>query len=205
MSGFQTSRPNSIVAMAKQHGSVLRGYGPPVPQAGVTGDLYADVLTFQLFEKREINGLDPWGHYLFVIPALYRNTLKWFGASAPSNTIGIIGDYFMQWAGYDDYGMMPKIWGPKQWTGWPENGDGPDVIITNPGVYPLGLLDEGPVRVDKMPNQLIAVGLLSEYIIPLVVTANPGEPVSQTGVQSSGQLVLVALNALYTAADEHAL
>lgn len=206
MSGFDTSRPG-IVAMAKQHGSVLRGFGPPVPQAGVVGDLYIDVLTWQLFEKRNINGLDDWGHYLFITPPLYRNSLKWFGPSAPANTLGVPGDYFLQWAGYDNYGMQPTIWGPKLWTGWPENGDGPGTVIAYAmnGIYPLGLADEGPVFADMMLNQLIAAGIFDEYIIPMTVTANPGDPVLQLGTQSSGQLVLVAMNALYTAQDEHAL
>lgn len=206
MSGFDTSRPG-IVAMAKQHGSVLRGFGPPVPQAGVVGDLYIDVLTWQLFEKRNINGLDDWGHYLFITPPLYRNSLKWFGPSAPNQTLGVPGDYFLQWAGYDNYGMQPTIWGPKLWTGWPENGDGPGTVIAYAmnGVYRLGLADEGSVLVDMMLNQLIATGIFDEYIIPIIVTANPGDPVLQLGTQSSGQLVLVAMNALYTAQDEHAL
>lgn len=206
MSGFDTSRPG-IVAMAKQHGSVLRGFGPPVPQAGVVGDLYIDVLTWQLFEKRNINGLDDWGHYLFITPPLYRNSLKWFGPSAPNQTLGVPGDYFLQWAGYDNYGMQPTIWGPKLWTGWPENGDGPGTVIAYAmnGVYRLGLADEGSVLADMMLNQLIATGIFDEYIIPIIVTANPGDPVLQLGTQSSGQLVLVAMNALYTAQDEHAL
>jgi hypothetical protein len=208
MSGFDTARgASSIVAMAKQFGSILRGYGPPVPQAGVVGDLYTDVMTWQLFEKRNVNGLDDWGHYLFVIPPLYTNSLKWFGAGAPSNDLGVPGDYFLQWAGYDNYGMQPTIWGPKLWTGWPEVGDGPGTVIANqhPGVYPIGLLDEGPVRVDMKPNQLIAVGIFDEYIIPFPVTANPGDPVGQLGVKSSGNLVVVTINPLYTAEDEHAL
>ena len=207
MSGFDTSRPG-IIAMAKQHGSILRGFGPPVPQAGVVGDLYIDVLsTWQLFEKREINGLDDWGHFLWTIPPLYRNSLKWFGPSGPGNTLGVPGDYFLQWAGYDNYGMNPTIWGPKLWTGWPENGDGPGTVIAyqKDGVYPLGLADEGPVKVDVALNQLIAVGIFDEYVIPFTVTANSGDPVLQLGTQSSGQLVIVAINPLYTAEDEHAL
>lgn len=206
MSGFDTSRPG-IVAMAKQHGSILRGYGPPVPQAGVVGDLYINVLTWDLHEKREINGLDDWGHFLFVLPPLYHYALKWFGASAPDNTLGVPGDYFLQWAGYDNYGMQPTIWGPKLWTGWPENGDGPGTVIADQktGVYPLGLADEGLVKTDMMLNQLIAIGIFDEYIIPLKVTANPGDPVLQLGTQGSGQLVIVPINALYTAEDEHAI
>lgn len=103
----------------KQLGSVLRGFGPPVLQAGVVGDLYLDQTTWQLFNKRSTNRLDPWGHYLFVVPALYRATLKWFSSAAPSNDIGVDGDYFMLWGGYPNYGMQPAIFGPKAAGAWP--------------------------------------------------------------------------------------
>jgi hypothetical protein len=206
MSGFSTSRSGTDNT-AKQYGSILRGYGPPVPQAGVVGDLYVDTLTFQFFEKRKTNGLDPWGHYLFTIPSIYQNSLKWFGPSTPSNIIGLPGDYFLQWAGYDNYGMQLTIWGPKLWSGWPESGtsSGAGLNITNIGVYQLGLLDEGPVLTDTMLSQLIATGLADEYIVPLSVTANVNEPVIQLGLQSSGQLVIGTINPLYTAEDEHVL
>ncbi len=206
MSGFDTSRPG-IVTMAKQFGSVLRGDGPPVPQAGVTGDLYLDRLTWQLFEKRNINGLDDWGHYLWVMPSAFRSGLKWFGTSAPDDSIGVVGDYFLQWAGFDNYGMQPTIWGPKLWTGWPENGDGGTTGIASGHneVHRLGAADEGTDVVDKMLNQLIAVGVFDEYVIPFNVTANPGDPVLQLGVTGSGTLVIVTINPLYTAEDEHAV
>jgi hypothetical protein len=205
MSGFDTSRPG-IVAMAKQFGSILRGYGPPVPQAGVVGDLYIDNLTSRLFEKRDINGLDDWGHYLFIVPPLYTIGLKWFGAGAPSNDLGVPGDYFIQWAGYDNYGMQPTLWGPKLWTGWPEVGDGPGTkIINDTGILQIGLADEGSKLADTMPKQLIAVGIFDEYIIPFPITADPNDPVAQLGVKSSGNLVVVELNPLYTALDEHSL
>lgn len=205
MSGFSTSRFSGIDNIAKQHGSMLRGWGPPVPKAGVAGDLYIDNLTFQLFEKRGVSGLDDWGHYLFVVPSPYGNNLKWFGPNGPGNTIGISGDYFLQWAGYNNYGMQLMIWGPKSVVGWPENGVGPSTGITEVGVHQIGLVDEGPVLADKMPTQLIAVGLFDEYIIPLSVTANPGDFVSPIGLPNSGTLVLVTLNPLYTAEDEHAI
>lgn len=206
MSGFCTSR-FGLDNIAKQYGSILRGFGPPVPKAGVLGDLYIDNLTFQLFEKRGVDGLDDWGHYLFVVPSTYRNSLKWFGPSRPSNTIGVPGDYFLQWAGYDNYGMQLSIFGPKLIIGWPENGDGGNggLIITVANVFPLGLVDEGPSLIDKMLTQLIAVGLLDEYIIPLSVTANPGEAVQPIGLPNTGTLVITALNPLYTVEDEHAL
>jgi hypothetical protein len=203
MSGFDTGMAGtSIPFMAKQFGPILRGFGPPVPQAGVVGDLYIDNLTFQMFEKREINGLDDWGHYLFIIPSPYTTTLKWFGPNGPNNNIGIVGDYFLQWAGYPNYGMQPLIWGPKTWTGWPENGDGPGTIISGSDVLPIGLLSEGAPLTDTQLTQLIAEGLLSEYIIPFPVTANSGDPVLELGLQSSGTLVTVTINSIYTAEDE---
>jgi hypothetical protein len=208
MSGFDTARASSGTTFrSKQFGSILRGFGPPVPQAGVDGDLYIDTLNWQLFEKRREDGVDDWGHYLFVVPSIYRNSLKWFGSAAPDNSIGVAGDYFMQWAGFPNYGMQPIIWGPKTWVGWPENGDGPGTIIASgfPGIYPLGLADEGPVLTDVQLTQLLAEGLLDEYVIPIPVTANPGDPVSQLGLQNSGQQINVSINALYTVEDEHAL
>jgi hypothetical protein len=208
MSGFDTSRASSgTFFQAKQFGSILRGYGPPVPQAGVVGDMYIDVMSWQLFEKRDVNGLDDWGHYLFVVPAMYRSSLNWYGPSAPSNALGVSGDYFIQWAGYPNYGMQPMIWGPKGWVGWPENGDGSDTVIASghPEVHQLGMTDEGPDKVDMDLTRLIALGLFDEYVIPVVVTANPGDPVLQLGTQSSGQLVTVIINSMYTAEDEHAI
>lgn len=206
MSGFDTSRPDSsAVFMAKQFGSILRGYGPPVPQAGVVGDLYIDVLAWRIYEKREINGLDDWGHYLFDVPPLYRYGLKWFGPGRPDNAMGVPGDYFMHWAGYDDYGMMPVIWGPKLWEGWPENGDGGITVIAPgaTGILQLGVLDEGPTKTDLMLNQLIATGILDEHIIPFPITANPGDPINQIGMISGGSLLILSLNYLYTAEDDH--
>ena len=208
MSGFDTSRTSSgNIFRSKQFGSILRGYGPPVPQAGMNGDLYIDVLSWNLFERRAGDTVDDWGHFLFNVPGAYRTSLNWFGASAPSNSIGVMGDYFLQWAGFPNYGMNPIIWGPRTWTGWPENGDGPGTIIAigHDEVHQLGLADEGPDLVDMTPNQLIAVGLFDEYIIPVPVTANPGDPVLQLGMQSSGTLVVLTINTLYTATDDHEL
>ncbi len=203
MSGFDTGEGNTgIIFRGKQHGSILRGFGNPVPQAGVTGDIYIDNVTFHLFEKRQVEGLDDWGHYLFSVPTLYQTRLKWFGASPPSAQIGIVGDYFMQWAGYPNYGMQPIIWGPKTFTDWPENGNGPGTIISGTTILPIGLLSEGTPLTDTQLTQLIAEGLLSEYIIPVPVTANSGDPILELGLQSSGSLIPVSINSLYTAEDE---
>jgi hypothetical protein len=208
MSGFSNSR-SAIDNVSKQYGSILRGYGPPVPKTGVIGDLYIDNLTFQLFEKRSTGKLDDWGHYLFIVPPTYRNTLKWFGPSRPHNTVGISGDHFLMWAGYDNYGMQLSIFGPKIIVGWPENGDGAGPNggpqITETGVHQLGVENEGPYLTDMTLTKLTAVGISDEYIIPIVVTANPGEAVAPIGVPNTGHLVLLAINPLYTAEDEHAI
>lgn len=123
MSGFDNGTlQGGIFFQTKQFGSVLRGFGPPVPQAGVVGDLYIDVQTFQLFNKRAVDAsgdVDPWGHYLFVVPPTYQTRLKWFSAYPPTNDIGINGDYFLQWGGFPNYGMQPSIYGPKAAGAWP--------------------------------------------------------------------------------------
>lgn len=125
MSGFDNgSLQGGIFAQTKQFGSILRGFGPPVPQAGAVGDLYIDVQTFQLFNKRSTDAsadVDPWGRYLFIIPATYQAQLKWFTSSAPTNDIGINGDYALLWGGYPNYGLQPLIFGPKAAGAWPAN------------------------------------------------------------------------------------
>lgn len=123
MSGFDNGTLQSgIFAQTKQFGSVLRGFGPPVPQAGVVGDLYIDVQSFQIFYKRSTDSgsaVDPWGHYLFVVPVTYQTRLKWFVPSAPTNDIGTNGDYCLLWGGYPNYGLQPSIFGPKAAGAWP--------------------------------------------------------------------------------------
>lgn len=120
MSGFDNGTvQGGVFAQAKQLGSLLRGAGPPVPQMGVIGDLYLDILTWQLFNKRASKNVDPWGHYLFIVPLTYRATLKWFSDVAPTNDIGVNGDYFMLWGGFANYGLQPSIFGPKAAGAWP--------------------------------------------------------------------------------------
>lgn len=212
MSGFDNGTlQGGIFFQTKQFGSILRGFGPPVPQAGVVGDVYIDVQTWNLFEKRSAaagDELDPWGHYLFVVPALYRATLKWFSTSAPADDIGVAGDYCLLWGGYTNYGLQPSIFGPKQATSWPENGVGANTSIAAAGagtVLQVGLVDEGAALPDSNSTQLIAVGLLDEYILAVPVTANAGDPVLQLGLQSGPAQVTVTLNPLYTAQDEHSV
>lgn len=123
MSGFDNGTLQSgIYFQTKQFGSILRGFGPPVPQAGVVGDLYVDAQTLQLFNKRTTDAgadVDPWGHYLFVVPVTYRATMKWFVPSVPTNDIGVDGDYALLWGGFPNYGMQPMIFGPKAAGAWP--------------------------------------------------------------------------------------
>lgn len=192
---------------AKQFGSILRGFGPPVPQAGVVGDLYIDVQTWNLYAKRSPDSggdVDPWGHFLFVVPLAYRTTLKWFSSYAPTNDIGVTGDYCLLWGGWSNYGMQPSIYGPKQAAGWPENGEGPNVPVVNAGVViPVGLTGEGATVTDSSSTQLIATGMTSEVI--LAVPALGIGSVEQLGLQSGPANVAVTLNPLYTAEDQHAV
>jgi hypothetical protein len=209
MGGFDNgTSQGGVFFQAKQFGAILRGFGPPVPQAGVVGDVYVDVQTWQLFNKRTPNDVDPWGHYLFVVPLAYRTALKWFSSSAPGDDVGVANDYCLLWAGWSNYGMQPSIYGPKQATSWPENGNGPDTTIAALGagtVLPVGLVDEGAALADSPSTQLIVVGLADEYILPIPVSAVAGATVSQLGLQSGPAAVTVAINPLYTADDEHAI
>lgn len=107
-----------VFAQTKQFGSVLRGNGPPVLGAGVLGDLYLDIQTWQLFNRRSAD-MDPWGHYLFIVPPTYRATLKWFSSYPPQANIGVDGDYCLLWGGYPNYGAQPSIYGPKAAGAWP--------------------------------------------------------------------------------------
>ena len=84
---------SGVQAQTKQFGPILRGLGPPAPQAGVVGDLYVDTQTFFLYGKRESEGTDPWGHYLFQVPAAYQSGLKWFSSYLPGADVGVAGDY----------------------------------------------------------------------------------------------------------------
>jgi hypothetical protein len=209
MSGFDNgSMQGGVFFQAKQFGAIMRGLGPPVPQAGVVGDVYIDTQTWQLFNKRATNDIDPWGHYLFVVPATYRTALKWFSSAAPGDDVGAVNDYCLAWAGWANYGMQPSIYGPKQAAGWPENGDGPDTSIAALGagtVLPVGLTGEGAAIPDSPSTQLIVAGLVDEYILPIPVPAGAGSPVQQLGLQSTPASVAVAINPLYTATDEHAI
>ncbi len=125
MSGFDNgSLQGGISAQVKQIGSILRGFGPPTPQAGVIGDLYIDVQQFFLYAKRSTDAggdVDPWGHYLFQIPAAQQAQLKWFSPYPPTNDIGVNGDYALLWGGFPNYGLQPSIFGPKAAGAWPAN------------------------------------------------------------------------------------
>lgn len=122
MSGFDNgTQQQGVFAQAKQFGAILRGLGPPVPQAGVMGDVYIDEQTFQLFAKRTAGSADPWGNYLFAVADTYQAGLKWFMSSAPVDDIGADGDYALLWGGYPNYGLQPSIYGPKAAGVWPSS------------------------------------------------------------------------------------
>lgn len=207
MSGFDNgSLQGGIFFQTKQFGSILRGFGPPVPQAGVVGDLYIDVQMWFLYEKRASNDTDPWGNYLFQIPTTYRSSLKWFTSGSPTGDIGVTGDYCLLWGGYTNYGLQPSIFGPKLSNGWPESGDGGTQPVAAAGattVLPVGLSDEGATLPYSTSTQLIVVGLSDEYILAVPVSINSGDPVIQQGLQSGPANVVVNINPLYASANQH--
>lgn len=167
--------------------------------------------TWNLYNKRSAaagDDIDPWGHYLFVVPVTYRTTLKWFTSSLPTADIGVAGDYCMLWGGFTNYGMQPSIFGPKQASDWPENGNGPSVPIapaTALTVLPVGLSDEGATLNMSSSTQLIAIGLTSEVIFPLPVNVAANASVQQLGLQSGPAQITVTINSLYTAEDQHGI
>lgn len=209
MSGFDNgTAQQGVFAQAKQFGSILRGFGPPVPGAGVTGDLYIDTQTWFLYEKREAEGTDPWGHYLLPVPALYQASLKWFSASLPTNDFGVNGDYCLLWSGFNNYGLQPSICGPNTGGYWPESGDGPDLLL-DPAyagyTLPAGVSDEGAPVAFSNSWQLIVAGVDTEYILSIPISQLPNTDAIQRGVQSTPVNIAVPLNPLYTATDSHAV
>ena len=134
MSGFDNGTlQGGIFAQTKQFGAVLRGNGPPSPQAGVVGDLYIDAQTSFMYARRADGKTDPWGHYLYAVPAPYAATLRWFSTVRPSDNVGVNGDYCLIWGGYPNYGMYPSILGPKAAGAWPENPV--DVVVVPNPLY----------------------------------------------------------------------
>jgi hypothetical protein len=208
--GFDNGTAQSgVYFQAKQFGSILRGLGPPVPQGGLLGDLYLDTQTWELFGKRSNDAggdVDPWGHYLFVVPIAYRTQLKWFSTSLPDDSIGISGDYCLNWAGYGNYGLQPSIYGPKNaGNTWSESGNGPNTALVSASVFPLGLSDEGSQTAYSTSTQLIVAGLVDEYVLATPVANTVGTAVGELGLQSIPIPVSVTVNPLYTAEDEHAI
>lgn len=212
MPGFDNgTTQGGVYSQVKQFGSILRGSGPPVPQAGVVGDLYADTTAWQLYTKRSNDAggsVDPWGHYLFGIPATYQPQLKWFGTSLPDDSIGVPGDYCLLWGAFGNYGLTPAaVYGPKTaGNTWPQSGNGPNTTLSVGGfVFPLGLTDEGLQSAYSNSTQLIVVGLLDEYVLPTPVSNVVGTVIGELGLQSLPASVAVTLNFLYTAEDSHSL
>jgi hypothetical protein len=124
MSGFDNgTTQGGVYFQANQMASILRGSGPPVPQAGIIGSLYIDTAAWFLYTKRSNDAggsVDPWGHYLFAVPSTYQAQLKWFGTFPPTNDIGVNGDYYLLWAGFGNYGLSPvSIYGPMSGGVWP--------------------------------------------------------------------------------------
>lgn len=209
MAGFDNgTAQGGVFAQAKQFGSILRGSGPPLPAAGVVGDLYIDTQAWFLYEKRSAEATDPWGHYLFAVPAQYQSGLNWFSSSLPANNFGVNGDYCLLWAGFNNYGLQPSICGPNTNGCWPESGDGLDLLLNPTYVgysLPAGELDEGAPIAFSNSWQLIVAGLDTEYVLPIPVLQMTGTSVIERGLQSASAVVDLALNPLYTSEDEHAI
>lgn len=124
MAGFDNgTTQGGVYAQANQMASIMRGSGPPVPQSGVVGSLYIDIVAWVLYTKRSNDSggdVDPWGHYVFAVPATYQPQLKWFGTMPPTNDIGVNGDYYLLWGAFGNYGLNPlSIYGPKAAGAWP--------------------------------------------------------------------------------------
>lgn len=209
MSGFdQGTVQGGIFAQTKQFGSILRGSGPPVPGAGVQGDLYIDVQTWFLYEKRSAEGTDPWGHYLFAVPAQYQSGLNWFSSSLPTNNFGANGDFCLLWAGFNNYGLQPSFCGPNVNGYWPESGDGPDLLLdpTNADyAIPAGLSGEGALIAFSNSWQLVVDGLDTEYVLSIPVPQVTGASLLERGLQCAPVVTAVVLNPLYAAEDSHAI
>ncbi len=202
------SAQHGIFFQAKQFGSILRGSGLPVPQAGVVGDLYIDVQTWFLYEKRSSEATDPWGDYLFAVPVAYQSGLKWFSSSLPTNDFGVNGDHCLLWGGFNNYGLQPSICGPKADGCWPESGDGPDTTLDPTYAsysLPAGFSDEGTPIVFSNSWQLVVAGLDTEYILSIPVSQLPNTSVLERGLSAAPLVVPVVLNPLYTAENEHAV
>lgn len=210
MGGFDNgSLWGGIRAQTKQLGPILRGLGPPAPQAGVIGDLYIDTQTFFLYGKRAAEETDPWGHYLFQVPAAYRDTLKWFSSAMPDGNIGVAGDYCLLWGGYNNYGVEPLVYGPRAASGWPESGNGPDLLLDSAYAgyeLPVGLSDEGSPIAFSASSQLVVAGLSDEYILAIPVAQIANSLVTDDGLLSTPiPMPGVVINPLYTAIDGHAV
>jgi len=207
MGGFDNGTiQGGVFAQAKQFGAILRGFGPPAPQAGVVGDVYIDVQTWLLYAKRETQGSDPWGDWLFQVPAMYRSTLKWFSASLPANDVGVDDDYCLLWCGFDNYGVEPSVFGPKVDGCWPESGTGPTLLLDV--LYagyelPVGLDDEGTPTAYSSSTQLIVAGLSDEYVLAIPVLQTANQPVDELGLLSLPPGMDVEINPLYPAIDVH--
>lgn len=209
MSGFDNGTLSGVRAQAKQFGSILRGLGPPAPQAGVLGDMYMDTQTFFLYAKRDSESTDPWGYYLFQVPEAYQDSLKWFSPSLPSGSVGTAGDYCLLWGGFNNYGMQPSVYGPKDASGWPESGDGPALLLD--AAYagyalPAGLSDEGAPVAFSASSQLVVAGLTDEYILAIPIAQTANTPSDDVGLASlPAYMVGAVLNPLYSATDTHAV
>lgn len=170
MAGFDNGTlQGGVFFQAKQFGSVLRGFGPPVPQAGVVGDLYIDVQTFNLYEKRSTDATDPWGNFIFVVPSAQQAQLKWFVPSAPTNDIGVNGDYALLWAGFPNYGLQPLIFGPKAAGAWPTSPAAVAVSL-NPLYTAENSVNVGATNIVSGEQNNVSIAAATGLTVPATAT-----------------------------------
>lgn len=190
MAGFDNGTlQQGVYAQALQMASITRGGGPPVPQSGVVGSLYIDTVAWVLYTKRSNDSggdVDPWGHYVFAVPATYQPQLKWFGTQPPTADIGVNGDYYLLWGAFGNYGLNPvSIYGPKAAGAWP----------ATPAYKPGGVAPSGGA---------FRIGDIAGFVFstpPTSGVAHPGWIYQVTGDDGLGIVTLTPIDIGYSGTD----
>lgn len=189
----------NVAAFPQMHvvksGLIMRGEGPPGPNIGYVGSIYIDNNSRQIYMKRFPFGhkANPWCNHFMTLPdnSVFYN-LKWFGASRPSNSLGVDGDHYLMWD-CDAYSLVPRVFGPKTDGRWPENAIGPEVCATTDlaTVLSIGLeAPDGSADTIDYAQALIHAGLIDETqyadITPFRCTTSIG--LDTSGAELTGTL-----------------
>jgi hypothetical protein len=205
MSGLQSNtffaRDGQSPNILQRGGAILRGSGPPSPAVGHRGNVYIDVTTWNLYQRRQASGLDPWGFPLFTVPEPYRYSATHYGPGLPASNIGNIGDYYFQW-GCDSAGVFPFVHGPKAPEGWPGSADGTPRPVAQTNILPIGLLDEGAPIAFPSVVSVLYLGLADELVSGVAAEVATVLPI---GVSASGFVLDATLNPQAFAEAEHAV